>query len=293
MKKKNRNKTRKRRSLQPLTLCISTAMVLVLLGLVVLSGMTAHNLTSHIRENLTVTIILSDELTLNDSHEYTRRLYHREYTKHADFISKKEALDEWTDAMGTDPSEFIGSNPFMAAIEVQLKSDYACHDSLIWIERQIRKDAGVTDVTYREDLVDSVNRNVRKLSMVLIALAVLLFIVSFSLISNTVRLGVYARRFTIRTMKLVGASWRFIRWPFIRQSLVIALIASLLASVAMCGLIYALFVYEPAAMNFIDWKVLTITGISIWVLGFALTLLCTYLSVNKFLHMSAGELYKV
>lgn len=293
MKKKNRNKTRKRRSLQPLTLCISTAMVLVLLGLVVLSGMTAHNLTSHIRENLTVTIILSDELTLNDSHEYTRRLYHREYTKHADFISKKEALDEWTDAMGTDPSEFIGSNPFMAAIEVQLKSDYACHDSLIWIERQIRKDAGVTDVTYREDLVDSVNRNVRKLSMVLIALAVLLFIVSFSLISNTVRLGVYARRFTIRTMKLVGASWRFIRWPFIRQSLAIALIASIIASVAMGGLIYGLFMYEPAAMNFIDWKVLTVTAISIWVLGFALTLLCTYLSVNKFLHMSAGELYKV
>lgn len=293
MKKKNRNKTRKRRSLQPLTLCLSTAMVLILLGLVVLSGMTAHNLTSHIRENLSITILLSDEMSLNDSHEYTRRLYHREYTKHADFISKKEALDEGTEAMGVDPSEFIGSNPFMASIEVQLKSSYACHDSLLWIEKQLRKDAGVTDVTYQENLVDSVNRNVRKLSMVLLALSVLLLIVSFSLISNTVRLGVYSRRFTIRTMKLVGASWRFIRWPFIRQSLVIALLASLLATLAMAGLVYALFVYEPATMNFIDWKTLTVTGVSIWVLGFAITLFCTYVSVNKFLCMSAGELYKV
>lgn len=293
MKKKNRNKTRKRRSFQPLTLCISTAMVLILLGLVVLSGMTAHNLTSHIRENLTVTIILSDELSLNDSHEYTRLLYHREYTKHADFISKQEALDEQTDAMGVDPSEFLGANPFLASIEVQLKSDYACHDSLLWIEKQLRKDAGVSDVVYQEDLVDSVNRNVRKMSMVLIALAVLLLIVSFSLINNTVRLGVYARRFTIRTMKLVGASWSFIRWPFVRQSLVIALVASILASLAMAGLIYGLFVYEPSAMTFVDWKVLTVTGVSIWILGFAITMLCTYVSVNKFLHMSAGELYKV
>ena len=137
--------------------------------------------------------------------------------------------------MGSDPSEFLGMNPFVATLELQLKSDYANPDSLMWIARELARRAEVTDVAYQEDLMDRVNSNIRKVSVVLLIIAVLLTFISYSLISNTVRLGVYSRRFLIHTMKLVGASWGFIRRPFMRDGLIVGLVAAILA----CGLLGA------------------------------------------------------
>ena len=109
-----------------------------------------------------------------------------------------------------------------------MKADYACRDSLIWIAKEIKKDARVSDLAYMEDLMNKVNSNLSRISIVLLILAILLTFVSFSLISNTVRLSIYARRFVIHTMKLVGASWSFIRWPFLRQAMIIGVIAAIL-----------------------------------------------------------------
>ena len=282
-----------RRGVQLVTLCISTAMVLVLLGLVVFSVQTSRNLSQWVKENLTVTVMLSDDVSVNGAKMLCRDLYHRPYSRNIDYISKDQALKEQTEAMGSDPSEFLGVNPFPATLELQLKGDYANRDSLKWIAKELQKNPKITDVAYQVDLMDSVNRNLTKLNLLLLGLAVLLTFVSFSLINNTVKLSVYSRRFIIHTMKLVGASWGFIRKPFMNQALLVGVVAALIAIVVLGGLFYGLYYYEPNILTVISWRELAITAGSVLLFGIIITAACSYISVNKFLRMSAGELYKI
>ena len=291
--KRRRKNTGNRRGVQLVTLCISTAMVLVLLGMVVLSVQTSRNLSQWVKENLVVTVMLSDDVSANGAKLLCRDLYHRPYSKNIDYISREQALKEQTAAMGSDPSEFLGVNPFPATLELQLHSDYANRDSLKWIAAELKKNPSVADVAYQVDLMDSVNRNLAKLNILLLALAVLLTCISFSLINNTVRLSVYSRRFAIRTMKLVGASWGFIRRPFMRQALGVGLLAALIALAVLGACAYGLYYYEPNVLMVISWRELVITAIAVVLFGIIITMTCSYISVNKFLRMSVGELYNI
>lgn len=275
------------------TLCISTTMVLILLGMVVFSVLTARNLSAYVKENLTVTVMLSDDMQPNDVRTLCRNLYKKPYTRHIDYVSKEQAKREQSAAMGSDPSEFLGFNPFSATLEIYMKADYANSPSLKRISAELRKCQGVTDVAYQEDLMDSVNNNLQKLSIVLLVLAVLLTCVSFSLINSTVRLSVYSRRFLIHTMKLVGASWGFIRRPFLRRAVGIGVLAALFACLLLGGGMYALYNYEPGIVTIVTWRELTATGVAVLLFGIVITALCSYFSVNKFLRMTAGELYKI
>lgn len=291
--KRRQEKTGHRQGVQLVTLCISTSMVLVLLGLVVFSVQTSRNLSQWVKENLTVTVILNDKVGTDQAKQFSEYLYARPFSKNIDYISREQALKEQTEAMGSDPSEFLGMNPFPATLELQLNSDYANADSLAWIADELRKNKEVADVAYQVDLMDSVNRNLAKLNILLLVLALLLTVISFSLINNTVRLSVYSRRFLIHTMKLVGASWGFIRRPFMKQGLMVGIIAALLAIMALGAAIYALYYYEPGILRIITWRELLITALSVLVFGLVITLTCSYVSVNRFLKMPAGELYKI
>ena len=291
--KRRKEKTGRRQGVQLMTLCISTSMVLVLLGLVVFSVQTSRNLSHWVKENLTVTVVLNDEVSVGDAKRFQQDLVRRPFSKDVLYISREQALKEQTDAMGSDPSEFLGMNPFPATLELQLHSDYANADSLAWISDELRKNVEVTDVAYQVDLMDSVNRNLAKLNILLLVLAVLLTFISFSLINNTVRLSVYSRRFLIHTMKLVGASWGFIRRPFMRQGALVGVIAALIAIIVLGGGIYALYYYEPNILAIITWRELVITALAVLVFGLVITLTCSYISVNRFLRMPAGELYKI
>lgn len=274
-------------------MCISTTMVLVLLGLVVFSVLTAQNLSKYVKENLTVTIMLGDTVSTNDAHRLCRELYHRPYARNIDYVSKEQALKEQTEAMGSDPSEFLGVNPFVATLELQLKSDYANHDSLTMITKELLKNPKVTDVAYQEDLMDRVNKNLHKVSLILLVLAALLTFISYSLISNTVRLRVYSQRFLIHTMKLVGASWGFIRRPFMWTGVTVGIVAALLACLILGGAVWSLFQYEPNLTAIITWQVLAMTGAAVFLFGLIITSLCSYISVSRFLRMRARELYKI
>lgn len=279
--------------MQVVTLCISTTMVLILLGLVVFSVLTAHNLSNYVKENLTVTVMLGDTVSVNDAHRLCRDLYHRPYARNIDYVSKEQALKEQSEAMGSDPSEFLGVNPFVATLELQLKSDYANRYSLRQIAEELRRNPKVSEVAYQEDLMDKVNVNLKKVSLVLLVLALLLTFISYSLISNAVRLGVYSRRFIIHTMKLVGASWGFIRRPFMVDGLIVGIVAAVLACGVLAAGVWTLYQYEPNLTAIITWQVLVITGISVLLFGLIITSLCSYISVNKFLRMRAKDLYKI
>ncbi|MBQ9650163.1 MAG: permease-like cell division protein FtsX [Prevotella sp.] len=291
--KRRKEKAGRRQGVQLMTLCISTSMVLVLLGLVVFSVQTSRNLSQWVKENLTVTVVLNDEISVGDAKQFQKDLTHRPFSKNVMYISREQALKEQTEAMGSDPSEFLGMNPFPATLELQLHSDYANADSLGWISDELRKNPKVTDVAYQVDLMDSVNRNLAKVNILLLVLAVLLTFISFSLINNTVRLSVYSRRFLIHTMKLVGASWGFIRRPFMRQGAIVGIIAALIAIAVLGGGVYALYYYEPNILTIISWRELVITALAVIAFGLVITLTCSYISVNRFLRMPAGELYKI
>ena len=291
--KRRRKNAGGRRGVQMVTLCISTSMVLVLLGLVVFSVLTSRNLSQWVKENLTVTVMLKDEVSVNEAKLLCRDLYHRPYSRNIDYISREQALKEQSEAMGSDPSEFLGVNPFSATLELQMKSDYANRDSLKWIAAEIKKNPKVADVAYQVDLMDSVNRNLTKVNILLLVIAALLTFISFSLINNTVRLSVYSRRFLIHTMKLVGASWGFIRRPFMRNGLVVGVIAAIIAIAVLGGCVYGLYYYEPNIITIITWVELAITAGAVLLLGIIITTVSSYISVNKFLRMAAGELYKI
>ncbi len=290
---KKRNKTRSRHSLQVVTLCISTAMVLVLIGIVVLTVFTGRNLSNYVKENLTLTMILQPDMSDGESIALANRVDGLSYINHIKYISKDQALKEGTKELGANPAEFAGENPFTAEIEIQLKAQYANNDSIQWISKQLKEYKGVSEVSYRQDLINSVNRTLNRISLVLLIIAALLTVVSFSLINNTIRLSVYARRFSIHTMKLVGASWNFIRMPFIRQAVGEGLLSAFIA-IAVLGIgMFALYNYEPEMTTIIDASVMTFTALIVLAVGVIITTFCAWLSVNKFLRMKAGDLYKI
>ncbi len=291
---KKRKPIRRRQGMQAVTLCISTTMVLILLGLVVLSVLTTRNLSNYVKENLTVTVMLGDSVTVKEGKALGKKLQQAAFAKKVTYISKEQALKEQTEAMGSDPSEFLGVNPFVATLEMNVNADYANADSLRRIVKIIKKNRRqVTDVAYQENLMERVNTNLQRVSIMLLVLAALLIIVCYSLISNSVRLDIYSRRFSIHTMKLVGASWGFIRKPFLRRAISIGMVASVLACGVLGALIYALYYYQEGVEQVIGVLEMAITGIAVFAAGFFIMLFCTLLSVNKFLRMTAGEIYKI
>ena len=142
---------------------------------------------------------------------------------------------------------------------------------------ELKKNPKVADVAYQVDLMDSVNRNLTKMNLLLLVIAALLTFVSFALISNFVRLSVYSRRFLIHTMKLVGASWGFIRRPFMKQGLVVGIIAALLAIVVLGACVYGLYYYEPNMMVVITWRELVITAVAVLLFGIIITSVIAYI----------------
>ena len=279
--------------MQAVTLCISTTMVLILLGLVVLSVLTARNLSANVKEHMAMSLVLGDTVSVSDGTALLDELKTTPFAREVRYISKEEALRVMTQEMGANPVEFAGVNPFQAEIEVMMRADYANTDSMHRISERLKADPRVVEVAYLADQMDDVNRNIQRISIIMLVLSVLLLIVSYTLISNSVLLGIYSRRFTIHTMKLVGARWSLIRRPFLRPSIITGLVASLLACAALAAIVYTLYHYQPGAEALIGQKEMIITGATVFALGFIIVMLCTLLSVNRFLRMTAGELYTV
>ena len=279
--------------MQFVTSSISTTLVLLLLGLVVFFVLGAHNLSVYVKENINFSILISDDMKESDILKLQKRLDKEAFVKQTEYISKKQALREQTEAMGTDPQEFLGYNPFTASIEIKLHSDYANSDSIAKIEKLIKKNTNIQEVLYQKDLIDAVNDNIRNISLMLLGLAVILTFISFALINNTIRLTIYSKRFLIHTMKLVGASWSFIRRPFLRRNFWIGVLSAVIADAVLWGAAYWLVSYEPELIRVITPDVMLLVSVSVLIFGVLITWLCALLSINKYLKMKAGTLYYI
>ncbi len=290
------NRTRKKRSglgMQRITATINTTMVLILLGLVLFFVFTAHNLSVYVRENINFSILISDDMKEADILKLQKQIDATSYVKSSEYISKEQALAEQTEALGSDPSEFLGRNPFTASLEIKLNSDYANADSVAMIEKQLKKNTNIQDVLYKQELIDLVNENIRNITLVLLGLAALLTLISFALINNTIRLTIYAKRFTIHTMKLVGANWSFIRRPFLRQHVRNGMVAAFLADVALAGGICWLLDFAPDLAQIITLELMITIWVLVMLFGILISYLCAYISINRFLRMKENDLYLV
>ena len=280
-------------NMQFITSSISTMLVLLLLGMVVFFVLSANNLSNYVRENIGFTILVSDDMKESEILKYQKELDARPFVKESQYISKSQALKEQTEAMGTDPAEFLGYNPFTASIEIKFNAEYANADSIAWIEKLILKNKKVMEVNYPQDLLDAVNRNIQRISMLLLGLAALLTLISFALINNTIRLAIYSKRFLIHTMKLVGASWGFIRRPFLVRNLWIGILSAVMANAILLGMAYLLVKYEPELIDIITLDTLLWVMLAVLLFGIIITWMCAYISINKYLRMKASTLYYI
>ena len=276
-----------------ITPAISTTLVLLLLGTNVFFVLMARNLSDYVRENINLSVLISDELVKEEIGALRNDIRKAPYVKTIHYVSKETALKEATRTMGTDPTEFLGYNPFTASFEINIVANYANAKSMDEIVKEIKARPAVVDVIYQRDLIESVNQNIQKLSIILLVIAALFLYISFALINNTVRLSIFSKRFLINTMKLVGAKWSFIRRPFMVNGATLGLLSAAVAD----ALLYAGYVwlekYEPEISLVVDQKVLITVGCSVLVAGLLITTLCTFVSLQKYLKMSTKKLYHI
>lgn len=290
----NYMRKRKKRSVghfNSVTACISTTMVLILVGTVVFFATMADNLGRTLRENFTVEVLLDDSITHQDRQQLRDYLNRQPYTRLVKYMSKEEATKQQAEALDTDPNDFLGYSPIPASFEVHLKAEYANSDSLHLFMPPIKKKSFVSDVVYPEDLMDNVNHNIKNVSIALLVVALLLAFISISLINNTMRLSVARRKHAIQTMKLVGAKWSFIRKPFLWQAFWIGLISSALSDGVLFAGMHALTLWDAQIAGLITPFVMLSTLLFVPVFGIFLIILSAFFSVNKHLQMSRNESY--
>ena len=288
-------KQKKKRKIDLLfiTACISTSLVLLLIGIVALLLLTASDLSRHLKQEMTVEVILKESITDTQLSTLRRSIEASPYCAVCSYISKDDALKDMTKAMGTDPSQFLEYNPFYASLNIRVEADYACNDSLKVIEKKIAAQEGVREVTWQKDLLDIINSNIRKVAGLLLVLAMILSLVSFTLINNTIKLTIYAQRFVLYSMKLVGAKWSFIRKPFISRNLWIGFTSAVLTCIIIWYGLKIGLKYEPWLIMLAEPRIIIPVSAVVMLIGLLITGVCALHSVNRFLRMKSGELHYV
>ena len=274
------------------TATISISLVLFLLGLIILLVLLANNLSSTVKESISFDIILSDDIKNEEVNFIIKKLNSTHFVKSAEYISKTEAAKQLEAEIGQNPVEFLGFNPLPGLIVVKLRSEYTNPDIFPEIERYVKDlSSEISSMEYRKELMTIVNDNFRKISILLLSLATLLLVISFALINNTIRLSVYANRFLIHTMKLVGATAGFIRKPFIKTQMLLGIVAAI---IAIAFLFWGLF-YISKDINeilvLLDFQTLFIIALSVIVLGILISVCATYLAVNRYIRMEGDDLF--
>jgi len=277
-----------------ITSTISVSLVLFLLGIIALLFLITKNLSIYVKENMSFSIVLSEDMKEFDIKRLQQRIDSSPYARSTEYKSKEDAAKEMEIELGENPEIFLGFNPFRASIEVKLNPEYSNNDSLAVVEKMLRENSNIRDVTYRKDLLDAVNNNMKKLGIFLVILAGLLLFISFALINNTIRLMIYSKRFLIHTMKLVGASNSFIRKPFIYSNILTGIFAAFIAMGLLLCLVY--LGTQGGLSNLFELigidSLAVVFGI-IMTLGILISITATFFAVNKYLRTKVDDLYQI
>lgn len=276
-----------------LTSTISISLVLFILGLIGLTTILATELSTYVKENIGFSIVLKDTAADPEIRQLQKELNKAGYVKSARYITKEEALKILIADLGENPEDFLGYNPLQASLEINLKAGYANSDSLRIIEKKLGKHDCIKTIHYPKDFIQLVNENVTRIGFILGGLAIVLMLISFALISNTVRLTAYSKRFLIHTMKLVGATPGFIRRPFIFTHIVNGIMAAFIAVGMLTGCLYYLSDRIESLHTVLELPVLlTVYGL-VFLAGIVLTAASAFFAVNRYIRMNHDNLYYI
>lgn len=290
-------KKKKLGSFPYVSVVFSVTLALFVIGLFGLLILHSNKLKDTIRENIAIQIYLDKFVTENDKIRISKLLTQKKYVAKEDnkslveFVSKEDAAKMFIESTGEDFIDFLGDNPLRDAFTIKIHPSYQQIDHLKNIENQLSKVDGVFEIVYVPNLVQSINKNITKISLALVGFTIILLITIVILINNTIKLALFSQRFLIRSMQLVGAKAGFIISPFVKRAAFQGLLSGVIASILLFGLVsYANSVIEELKQLQSINEFLILLGFII-VLGMVIGIFSTYKAVKKYLKMSLDELY--
>jgi cell division transport system permease protein len=270
---------------------IGIALVLFMLGVLGFLVLNARALERYFRENVRVEVFLKRDVKEVDLMQFRKELDNEPYTKETRYVTAEEAAAQLKQELGEDFLGVLGDNPLLPSVELNLDAQYAAGDSVKWIAEQLRQDRRVEEVAYNAAVVENIDTNMRKLTLIVLGFTGLLLIVAIALINNTIRLSIYSKRFLIRTMHLVGATQWFIKRPFLGQSVWQGLLGAVLAVGLLVGLLQLAQHYMPDLLAFTDVSTLAILFAGVLLLGLLISLVSTWFAVGRYLRMNSEDLH--
>lgn len=280
-----------------ISVVFSITLALFVIGLFGLLLIHANQLKEIIRQNVEIQVYLNKFITENERIKINKTIAGKDFVLMEDgvpqivYISKEEAAQQFIEETGEDFTNFLGENPLRDAYTIKIKSEYHDKDRLSGIKEDIESISGVFEVTYIENLINSINKNVTKISLLLAGFAIILLLTVIMLINNTIKLALFSQRFLIRSMQLVGATSGFIQKPFLLRATLHGILGGILSSLILIGILqYANQEIEELA-QLQNPKEMLILFLSLLLIGGIIGLLSTFRSVKKYLRMSLDELY--
>lgn len=276
------------------TTIVSVTLVLLLVGIIAVISSAAGSETRRMREKIELSAIMADTVSDLQAAPALEAIKRMPSTRQAVLVTKRQAMEQWKEETGEDLEKLLGVNPLSPEISFSLQARYANPDSIVVIGQRVAAIPGVVEVAAPDaSMVESMNRNIGTLSVILGGIAVVMLIISFVLINNTVHLTIYSRRFTIHTMQLVGATSGFIRRPIIWRNMLAGLVAGLIAS----GVIAVALLFVPAgdyldAGILVSWPVYGIIAAGLVIIGAVICALAAWIATARYLNKDYGELFK-
>ncbi len=291
MKNKKEKYERRRVRSSYVSVVVSTTLVLFVAGLIGLLVLSTDKLSAHIKENFAVGVTLKSTAKEQDVKQLMRSIEISDYAKGAAYVSRKDALETLKADLGGDFVDFIGENPLSDKIDVFFKAPYAQSATVDSVSAELMKNELVASVDYNRLMLDEINSNIRAISLWLSVFAALFLVISVLLINNSVRLTIYSKRFTIKTMQLVGATRQFISRPFITRLLLNGLLSAFIAIAMLSGIIYYLYRWQSEYRIIIDFEMIGILFAAVIVISAVINVLSGRFAIRKFLRMDAEDLY--
>ena len=276
-----------------ITSVISITLVLFTLGVLGLIVLQANSLSNYIKENIGFEIIIKPDVKEADILYLQKTLDLEPFVKTSEYITKEEASERLTEMLGDEFTDFLGEedNPLLPSIDLRFNAQWANNDSLAVIENFILANEQVKEVYYQKSLVHIINKNVRRIGLILLGFSLLLLLIALALINNTIRLSVYTKRFTIRSMQLIGATERFIRRPFVLKGILQGVLSATIAMILILIIVTTLKRNIPELAVLISTELIIYLFTFILILGISIAGISTSFAVNKYLRMRTERLY--
>ena len=274
-----------------LSAVISISLVLLLVGVASMLLVNAKSVSDYFKEHMQISVLLKQEVEDDEALAFQAELDSLEFIHSTRFVSREEGTEEMKEMLGEDFLSVFETSPVPSSLELTLEAQYVEADSLDKVKARLLESPLVDEVDYQQSLVESLNENIGKISLLLGVFIVLLLFISFVLINNTVRLNVFARRFTIHTMKMVGATRSFIRSPFMVQAVFQGLFAAFLALLLLLLALFCVRRSFAQLFSIVQLKLLLLVIGIVIVSGVVICVVSTYFVVNKLVSLKRGELY--